>query len=125
MRRSAILGGSALVLLALSPALAAAPKSDGAYAGTITTTGGSRPFCKGSGPLTATVTGKTVDIPIRANDGTPGSATGTLDAKGAFVATKKLQSNGALVLTGTLAKGTLEGTWKGPSCQGTFVLKKG
>ena len=95
MRRSAILGGSALVMLVISAASAAAPKSDGAFSGTLATTGGTRTFCKGTAPLTGTVMGKTVEIQIRANDGTPGPATGSLDGTGAFVATKKLQSNGA------------------------------
>ena len=125
MRSSAAVCGSALAILAVSAALAAAPKADGSYSGTLTTTGGTRSFCKGTAPLTGTVKGMAVAINIRANDGTPGPATGSLDGKGAFVATKTLQSNGALVLTGAVKAGTMEGTWKGPSCSGTFSLKKG
>ena len=125
MRSSAVLFGSAFAILAIPAALAATPKADGTYSGTITTTGGTRSFCKGTGPLTGTVKGMAVEIQIKANDGTPGPAKGTLDSKGAFVATKMLQSNGALVLTGTVKAGTMDGTWKGPSCTGTFTLKKG
>ena len=124
MRSSAVACGSALAILAVSTALAAAPQMDGAYSGTITTTGGTRSFCKGTSPLTGTVKGMAVAINIKANDGTPGPATGTLDSKGVFVATKTLQSNGALVLSGKVKAGTMDGTWKGPSCSGTFSLKK-
>lgn len=112
-------------LLVLTVSLAiAATGTDGNYAGMSTGTGGTKPFCKGTSPLGAVVKGAVINILSTAADGSSNPGIGKIDAKGGFVARKKIKGGGTIIYDGTVQVGKISGTWKGPSCNGVFEMKK-
>jgi hypothetical protein len=92
--------------------------SDGHFSGKSITKGGSKPFCKGSTPLTATVTGTKIMLELPLNAGGTAKIKGTIDKKGAFRA-----SGGRFSMTGKATAKSLSGSWRGPSCFGTFSIR--
>ncbi len=106
------------VLTALaSPAGAAG--FDGTYAGTGATDGGSKPFCKGTFKVKATVKGDAIALTVPVADGGSVTLSGKVAANGAFSA-----SDGRFTHSGTISGKALTGKWRGPSCYGTLALSR-
>jgi hypothetical protein len=109
------------VILALATSLAVPALSqaaDASFSGKSITKGGSKPFCKGSTPLTAKVTGSNIVLALPLASGGKATIKGTVGKNGAFRA-----SGNRFTMTGKLAGKALVGTWKGPSCFGTFSIR--
>jgi hypothetical protein len=103
---------ASLVVTTLSQA------ADASYSGKAITKGGSKPFCKGSTTLSAKVTGLNIVLALPMAAGGTATIKGTMTKSGAFHA-----SGNRFTMTGKLAGKSLVGSWKGPSCFGTFSIR--
>lgn len=103
--------------LSVAAALAAFPASAASLSGKSVTQGGSKPFCKGSTPITGSVDGSSISITTPKADGGSATVKGKVAKTGAF----KAQA-GRFSFTGKVDGGKVSGKWKGPSCYGSFSL---
>ena len=102
----------ALVATAFNPAAAAE------LSGKSLTKGGSKPFCKGSTTIAASVSGDRIVIETPLAAGGPAKVQGRIGKDGAFKA-----SGSRFTFSGKASAKGASGTWKGPSCFGTFSLR--
>ena len=103
---------AALICLAATSAAAAG------LSGKSVTKGGTKAFCKGSTAISATMDEKSIAITTPLSSGGSATAKGKIDKAGAFKA-----SGARFTFTGKVKGKSVSGTWKGPSCFGSFSLR--
>ncbi|MBS7540887.1 hypothetical protein [Ancylobacter lacus] len=114
-----ILTAVSLAVLSALAGPAAAAGFDGASAGTGATDGGTKPFCKGTFKVKATVKGEANAVTVPVADGGSVTLSGKVAANGAFSPT-----DGRFTHSGTISGKALIGKWRGPSCYGTLSLSR-
>jgi hypothetical protein len=118
-----ILWATGLALLLAIPAATVA-RADGAYVGSSKTLGGTIAACKGGQPMKGTIRGNGVRLFSAARDGTTRPAVGLVGFGGVFEAVKKLNTGGIIRYNGKVTARGISGKWRGPTCFGTFSLKR-
>lgn len=86
--------------------------------GKSVTKGGSKPFCKGSTQISGSLDEGRIAISTPLASGGAATAKGKVDKTGSF----KI-SGGRFTFTGKVKGKGASGSWKGPSCFGTFSLR--
>lgn len=117
MRLKRLLSAAAVVLVALSSAAQAS--FDGSYKGNAQTTGGTRDFCKGTTPITASVSASSIAIRVPKSEGGVANVVGKVSGNGSFDA-KGERFN----FKGKIAGKKITGTWKATFCNGPFALNR-
>lgn len=98
--------------------IAAGPAFAAQLSGKSVTKGGTKAFCKGSTPITASLDEKSISITTPMASGGTATAKGKIDKSGAFKV-----SGGRITFTGKVKGKGASGSWEGPSCFGSFSLR--
>lgn len=94
------------------------PAAAAELSGKSKTTGGSKPFCKGSTAISGSVTKDRIVIETPLAAGGTAKVTGKVGKDGAF------KANGRrFTFAGKATETSASGQWKGPSCFGSFSLR--
>lgn len=108
---------AAMAFVALSSAAHAS--FDGSYKGNAQTTGGTRDFCKGTTPISASVSAGSIAIRVPKSEGGAASVVGKVSGNGSFDARGERFN-----FKGKIAGKKITGTWKATYCNGPFALNR-
>jgi hypothetical protein len=106
--------GFILSIIAAVPVAAA----NRTLSGSSRTEGGTKAFCKGSTPITASLSDTRIVIKSPMASGGTATISGSIADGGAFKA-----SGSRFTFTGKVSGKKVSGKWKGPSCYGSFSLR--